>query len=90
MKRESDENIFDKLKRKISDFFYDLTQPIYAKLNSKKKKGVVRANIKRRKDAIFYAVFMALPVLQFLIYYVFVHEQIIVKIISNLCNEQST
>ena len=71
MKRENDENFFDKLKRKISDFFYNLTQPLYAKLNARKK-GATHANTKRRNDAIFYTAFMALPFLQFIIYYVVV------------------
>lgn len=71
MKGENNENLFDKLKRKISDFFYNLTQPLYAKLNARKK-GTTRASTKRRNDAIFYTVLMAFPVIQFIIYYVVV------------------
>ena len=87
MKQKNDENVFDKLKRKISDFFYDLTQPIYAKLNSRKPKGVVKVNTKRRKDAIFYATFMALPFLQFLIYYVFVSSNSFLMAFQKYDNE---
>ena len=72
MKRENGESFFAKLKRKISDFFYNLTQPVYAKLYARKNKGITRAGTKRRKDAIFYAAFMALPVLQFIVYYIVV------------------
>ncbi len=71
MKREDKESFFEKGKRKISDFFYNLTQPLYAKWNARKK-GAMHAGKKRRNDAIFYTTLMAFPVIQFIIFYVVV------------------
>ncbi len=73
MKREDKEGFFGRIKRKISDFFYNLTQPMYAKIYARKK-GTLRAGKKRRNDAIFYSALMAFPILQFIIYYVVVNS----------------
>ncbi len=73
MKGENNESLFEKLKRHISDFFYDLTQPLYAKLNARKK-GTLYRGKKRKNDAIFYTTLMAFPMLQFILFYVVVNS----------------
>ncbi len=73
MKNEDKEGFFGRIKRKISDFFYNLTQPMYAKLYARRKE-TMRAGKKRRNDAIFYTTLMAFPMIQFIIFYVVVNS----------------
>jgi len=65
-----DENWFGRAKRAVSDFFYNLTQPIYAKFRKKKK--IASKSAQRRSELIFYFSLMALPLLQFVIFYIMV------------------
>ena len=73
-KRQEKENgLFDKLKNKLSWFFYNLTQPIYAKINKNKNQKKESTSGLRKKELIFYTVFMIFPIVQMLIFYVYVN-----------------
>ena len=52
--KEKENVLFDKLKNKLSWFFYNLTQPIYAKLNKNKKNKKESTSGLRKKELIFY------------------------------------
>lgn len=72
-KIEKESGLLDNLKNKLSWFFYSLTQPIYAKFNKNKKYKVENKSGLRRKELMFYAIFMLFPIIQFLIFYVYVN-----------------
>ena len=72
--KEDKIGIFGKLKRKISDFFYDLTQPLYAKARAKRGDKVTHHHKARRSELIFYTCLLILPMIQFAIYYVWVNS----------------
>ncbi len=69
IKTEQEESLFSRVRRKISDFFYCLTQPLFAKLRSKK---IASKSAQRRSELIFYFSLMALPIIQFVIFYIIV------------------
>ncbi len=71
--KEKENGLFDKLKNRLSWFFYELTQPFFEKINRNKHKTKEGTSNVRKKELIFYAVFIAFPVLQFLIFYVYVN-----------------
>lgn len=71
--KEKENSFFDKLKNRLSWFFYGLTQPIFAKLNKNKKKKKESNSGLRRKELIFYTIFIAFPIIQFLVFYVYVN-----------------
>lgn len=73
MRKEKDSNIFKKITKDVSDFFYKITQPLRAKLNTRRNNNGTHRNAKRKKDLIFYTVLMAFPVLQFIVFYVIVN-----------------
>lgn len=65
---------FAKIRRKISDFFYDISVGIHnktSKMRNKEKQKTLTT--KRRNEAIFFACLVAYPMIQFLIYYVAVN-----------------
>ena len=74
VKEKKEITFFDDLKRKISNKFYDFSQKIYEKTHKdgkiKKTRTMRRA---RRADLLFYASMIALPLLQWIIFYVVVH-----------------
>ena len=73
-KEKNKENgLFDKLKNRLSWFFYGLTQPIFEKINKNKPKEKESTSNVRKKELIFYAAFIAFPIVQFLIFYVYVN-----------------
>lgn len=72
IKIEKDETFLSKLGRKISDFFYNLTQPLGAKIQ-KKFGGVKSKSQIRRSELIFYFSLMAFPIIHFIIFYVIVN-----------------
>ncbi len=68
MKYEKDETFFDKIKKPVSDFFYDLS----TKLPRKKKKNTSLKG-RRTGELVFYYCLAFLPILHFLIFYVYVN-----------------
>ena len=73
-KNEDKIGIFEKLKKKISDFFYNLTQPLYAKARAKRGNKVTHHHAARRSELIFYTCLLIFPMIQFAIYYVWVNS----------------
>lgn len=71
--REKENSKFEKFKNRLSWFFYGLTQPLFAKINGKKSNVKDTKSSVRRRELIFYAVFISLPILQFLVFYVYVN-----------------
>lgn len=72
---EKDSTLYERIKRRISDWWYNLTQPVYAKFQSKKKSTLSTTGSARRKDMTFYTVMIALPVLQLCIFYFWVNAK---------------
>lgn len=67
-------DFFAMIKRKIGDFFYDISVGIHnktSKLSTKKKQKTLTT--KRRNEAIFFTCLVAYPIIQFLIFYVAVN-----------------
>ena len=76
MRRKDNEykkGFFGRLMRKISDFFYDITQPLFAKAQAKGNK-VTRQRAARRSELIFYTCLLILPMIQYAIYYIWVNS----------------
>ena len=61
------------IKRKISDFFYDISVWIHNKMPKPNKKKQKTLTTKRRNEAIFFTCLVAYPMIQFLIFYVAVN-----------------
>lgn len=73
IKVEKEETLFSKGWRAVRDFFYSLTQPLAAKWRAKYGKIATKSQ-RRRTELIFYFSLMALPMIQFLIFYVIVNS----------------
>ena len=69
VKREKDVGLFDPIKRKISDFFYDVSVKVHNKLPPKK----TSFGAAKRKETIFYWLTLSLFLVQFIIFYVVVN-----------------
>ena len=67
-KHEKDETFFDKIKRPISDFFYNLSTKLPRR---KKQNGSLKG--RRTGELIFYYCIATLPLIHFLIFYVYVN-----------------
>ncbi|MBQ7369258.1 MAG: sugar ABC transporter permease [Clostridia bacterium] len=69
IKFEKENTFFDRIKRKISDSFYVFSQRLYAKTH-KNDAGKTRSmSSARRMDLIFYGTMIAIPILQWCIFY---------------------
>ena len=66
-------NFFGMIKRKISDFFFDISVWLHDKLSSPGKKKDKTLSTKKRNEAIFFTCLVAYPMIQFLIFYVAVN-----------------
>ena len=71
IRTEKEESLFGRVKRKISDFFYCLTQPLLSKFRSNK---IASKSAQRTSELIFYFSLMALPIIQFVIFYIIVNS----------------
>ena len=65
-----EETFFDRIKRKIGDFFYEISVKIHGKKEASGKMKMGTMKQKRRNQLIFYWSLMALPVLQYCIFYI--------------------
>lgn len=91
MKVEKDVTWFGKIKRSVSDSFYDLSQKLYAKTHKNGVRKTRSMSSERRLDMIFYASLVALPLLQWLIFYFMVNFNsffLAFKSYTSLGNEQ--
>ncbi|MBQ8320696.1 MAG: sugar ABC transporter permease [Clostridia bacterium] len=71
-RQEKDTTAFERLKNKISWFFYGLTQPVFASLR-RKNKGKTSIGGARRSELIFYSLIVAIPLIQVAIFYIYVN-----------------
>ena len=66
-------DFFAMIKRKVSDFFYDISVGIHKKTSKISNKKQKTMTTKRRNEAIFFTCLVAYPMIQFLIFYVAVN-----------------
>ena len=67
-------DFFAMIKRKVSDFFYDISVGIHKKISKTSNKNKQKTmSTKRRNEAIFFTCLVAYPMLQFLVFYVAVN-----------------
>ena len=71
-KAEKEPGKFAKGMRKISDFFYDISVKLHAKTKGRKPEKEVKGSA-RKKELIFYFSVVALPLLQYFIFYICVN-----------------
>lgn len=72
MKKDRDGlTLFEKIKRAIGGFFYDISVKLHQAMPKRKTKKSM--NRKRRGDILFYSAIVALPLLQFFVYYVVIN-----------------
>ncbi len=62
---------FSNLKRNIKNFFYDISVFLHSKINKKKKQVTLKS--KKRNKLVFYTLLLIFPMVQFLIFYVYVN-----------------
>ena len=68
--KEERVTVFGRIKRKISDKFYDLSVRIAEKTKTNRKKGSNTVSSEKKKQAAFYYALIALPFLHYLIFYI--------------------
>lgn len=69
-KIEKEITVFDRFKRKIQDFFYNLSVKVHGKMPQKKATSL---RTKNKNETIFYYLMFLLPLLQFIIFYIVVN-----------------
>lgn len=72
-KTEKENTVFSRLKRAISNKLYDFDYAVHSKLPKRKGKKAGTMKSARRKDLVFYAALVTIPLLQWVIFYFIVN-----------------